>query len=62
MAKQNTIIPRCAFSHVVAYTRQTSALRGTADSLLDSASYGARWRLLSPAAAVGVRGRAHPQP
>jgi hypothetical protein len=35
---------------VVAYTRQTSALRGTADSLLDSASesYGARWVLLSP--------------
>ncbi len=26
---------RGAFSHVVAYTRQTSALRGTADTLLD---------------------------
>ena len=56
------LCPRPVFSHVVAYTRQTSALRGTADSLLDSASYGARWVLLSPAAAVGVRGRAHPQP
>jgi hypothetical protein len=31
---------RCAFSHVEAYIRQMSALRGTADSLLDSASYG----------------------
>ena len=56
------LCPRPVFSHVVAYTRQTSALRGTADSLLDSASYGARWVLLSPAAAVGVRGRARPQP
>jgi hypothetical protein len=37
-----------------AKTRQTSALRGTADSLLDSASYGARWVLLSPAPAAGV--------
>ncbi len=50
-----------AFSHVVAYTRQTrtSALRGTADSLLDSASYGARarWVLLSPAPAAGVMAR-----
>jgi hypothetical protein len=38
------LCPRGAFSglHVVAYTRQTSALRGTADSLLDSASYGSR--------------------
>ena len=36
------LCPRGAFSHVVAYTRQTSALRGTADSLLDSASYGTR--------------------
>jgi hypothetical protein len=43
-----------AFSHVVAYTRQTSALRGTADTLLDAASYGSRWVLLSPAAALGV--------
>ena len=59
------LCPRPAFSHVVAYTRQTrrtSALRGTADSLLDSASYGARWVLLSPAAAAGVRGRSRPHP
>ncbi len=40
----------CSFSHVVAYTLQISALCGT-DSLLDSASYGARWVLLSPAPA-----------
>jgi hypothetical protein len=50
------LCPRSAFSHVVAYTRQTSALRlrGTADSLLDSASYGVRRLLLSPAPAAGV--------
>ena len=48
------LCPRGAFSHVVAYTRQTSALRGTADTLLDAASYGSRWVLLSPAAALGV--------
>jgi hypothetical protein len=47
---------RGAFSHVVAYTRQTSALRGTADTLLDAASYGSRWVLLSPAPAGGVTG------
>jgi hypothetical protein len=35
---------------VVAYTRQTSALRGTVDTLLDAASYGQRWVLLSPLA------------
>ena len=29
---------RAAFSHAVAYTRQASALRGTADSLLDGES------------------------
>ena len=52
------LCPRGAFSHVVAYTRQTSALRGTADSLLDSASYGARWVLLSPAPASGIVGPA----
>ena len=46
--------PRGAFSHVVAYSRQTSALRGTADTLLDAASYGVHWVLLSPAAAAGV--------
>ena len=34
------LCPRGAFSHVVAYTRQTSALRGTVDTLLDAASYG----------------------
>ena len=43
------------FTHVVAYQRKTSALRGTADSLLDSASYGERWVLLSGPPAVGVR-------
>jgi hypothetical protein len=47
------LCPRPAFQHAVAYTRQTSALRGTADSLHDSASYGARWVLLSPAPAAG---------
>jgi hypothetical protein len=47
------LCPRGAFSHVVAYTRQTSALRGSTDSLLDAASYGLRWVLLSPAAAGG---------
>ncbi len=50
--------PRGAFSHVVAYTRQTSrsALRGTADTLLDAASYGAHWHwvLHSPAPAARV--------
>jgi hypothetical protein len=56
------LCPRPAFSHVVAYTRHTSALRGTADSLLDSASYSARCLLLSPAPATGVRGRAGPHP
>jgi hypothetical protein len=46
----------------MAYTRQTrtSALCGTADLLLDSSSYGARWVLPSPAAAAGVPGRARP--
>jgi hypothetical protein len=48
------LCPRGAFSHVVAYTRQTSVLRGTADTLLDAASYGTRWVLLSPAPAAGV--------
>ncbi len=48
------LCPRGAFSHVVAYSRQASALRCTADSLLDAASYGIRWVLLSPAAAAGV--------
>ena len=48
------LCPRGVFSHVVAYIRQTSALRGTADTLLDAASYGSRWVLLSPAPAAGV--------
>ena len=47
--------PRGAFSHVVANNRQTSALRGTADTLLDAASYSSRWVLLLPAPAAGVR-------
>ena len=33
---------RGAFSHVVAYTRETSGLRGMADTLLDAAFYGSR--------------------
>ena len=45
---------RAPYTHVVAYHRSTSALRGTADSLLDAASYGSRWVLLSPAAPRGV--------
>ena len=44
---------QCRVSHVVAYTRQRSVLRSTADSLLDAASYGTRWVLLSPAPAAG---------
>ncbi len=31
-----------------------NSLRGTADTLLDAASYGARWLLLSQASAAGV--------
>ena len=42
--------------HVVAYTRQTSALRCTADKLLDAASYGSHWVLLSTARAPGDGG------
>ena len=50
------LCPRGAFSHVtvVANNRQTSALRGTADTLLDAVSYGSRWVLLWPATAAGV--------
>ena len=48
------LCPPGAFSHVMAYNRQTSVLRGTADTLLDAASYGSRWVLLSPAPAAGV--------
>ena len=39
-----------AFSHVVRYRRATSALHGEVDTLLDAASYGARWVLLVPVA------------
>ena len=56
------LCPRPAFSHVVAYTRQTLALRSTADSLLTSASYCARLVLLSPTAFAGVRCRPCPHP
>ena len=56
------LCPRSAFSHVVAYTRQTSALRGTADTLLDAASYGTRWVLLSPAPAAGAGRALRPRP
>ena len=38
------LCPRGAFSHVVTYTRQTSALRGKADTLLDAACF-SRWTL-----------------
>ena len=49
------LCPRGALSHVVAYNRQASALRGVdSDTLLDAASYGSRWVLLSPAPAAGV--------
>ena len=45
---------RAPFSHVVAYKRRTSSLRGTADTLLDRPSYGQRWVLLSPAPSSGL--------
>ena len=51
-----------AFSHVVAYNRKTSALRGTADTLLDAAHFGSRWVLLSPAPAAGVARALRPRP
>ena len=64
--RRGTVAPRGAFSHVVAYNRQTSAPRGTAYTLLNAASYGSRWVLLSPAPASGVarraRARARPGP
>ena len=51
------------FTHVVAYHRRSSALSGTAHSLLDAASYGSTWVALSPAAPSGVsRARARPPP
>ena len=58
------LCPRGAFSHMVAYNRQTSALRGTADMPLDAASYrdGSRWVLLSPAAAAGAARALRPRP
>ena len=49
-----SLCPRGTFSHVVACTRQTSALRGTADALLDAAFYGSRCVLLLPAPAEDV--------
>ena len=45
---------RAPFSHVVAYRRSLSALSGTVDTLLDEATYGARWVLLSPLPSPGV--------
>ena len=50
---------KAGFSHVVAYNKTSPAIRGTADSLLDSVHYGARWVLSSPLATPAVRpGRA----
>ena len=43
------------FTHVVAYQRRTSSIRGTVDTLIDRASYGQRWVLLDPVAATGLR-------
>ena len=48
------LCPCAAFSHVAACTRQTSALCGTADTLLDASSYVARRVLLSSAPVTGV--------
>ena len=48
------LCPRGAFSHVVPFNRQTSVLRGTANTRLDDSSYGSRWVLLSPALAAGA--------
>ena len=48
------VCPRAPFSHVVAYHRRSSALRGTVDTLLDDAHYGSRWVLLAPPPASGV--------
>ena len=47
-------LPAWGILHVVAYHRRTSALRGTVESLLDAASYGARWVLLSPLLALST--------
>ena len=52
---------QASFSHVVAYHRGSSALSGTAHSLLDAASYGSTWVALSPLPPAGVsRTRARP--
>jgi hypothetical protein len=37
------------FSHVLRYRRPEAVFTGNVDTLLDSASYGARWVLLRPA-------------
>ena len=55
------LCPRSPFSHVVAYRRSDSALHGAVDTLLDAASYGTRWVLLSPAESSGVS-RLRPRP
>ncbi len=49
------LCPRGTYSHVVAYTRQTLALLGTADRMLDAILYGATMvpMLLSPAPPAG---------
>ena len=55
--QQGTVARVCSrppFSHVVAYHRRSSALRGTVDSLLDAESYGTRWVLLSPLPSSGA--------
>ena len=46
---------KAGFSHVVAYNKTSPAIRGTADFLLDSVHYGARWVLLSPLATPAVQ-------
>ena len=51
---------RAPFSHVVAYQRRTSSIRGTVDTLLDRASYGQRWVLLDPAPPTGLRSATRP--
>ena len=48
------ICRRTPFTHVVAYHRSSSTLRGTVDTLLDHSAYGSRWVLLSPAPASGA--------
>ena len=56
------LCPRGAFSQVVAYTRQTSVLRGTVDTLLNAASYGTRWVTRLSALSSGPRRRGDPGP